>query len=79
MSGRALPLQLPQDPHHLIDAGVTLRPPRIPLPPTPPGLVYACHHGRSIRQLGTTHGMSYSQTPNILLAEGVDLRRRGQS
>jgi hypothetical protein len=62
----------------LIDAGVSLRPPRIPLPPTPPGLVNVYLDGRSIRQLGTTYGMSYSQTRNILLAEGVELRRRGQ-
>jgi helix-turn-helix protein len=62
----------------LIDAGVTLRPPRIPLPPTPPGLVNAYLDGRTIRQLATTYGMSYSQTRNILLAEGVELRRRGQ-
>lgn len=33
--------------------------------------------GRSIRQLGTTYGMPYSQTGNILLTEGVELRRRG--
>jgi len=63
----------------LIDAGVTLRPPRIPLPPTPPGLVNAYRDGRTIRQLATTYGMSYNQTRNILLAEGVELRRRGQS
>jgi uncharacterized protein (DUF433 family) len=62
----------------LLDAGVTLRPPRIPLPPTPPGLVNAYLDGRSIRQLATTYGMSYNQTRNILLAEGVELRRRGQ-
>jgi hypothetical protein len=62
----------------LIDAGVTLRPPRIPLPPTPPGLVNAYLDGRSIRRLATTYGMSYNQTRNILLAEGVELRRRGQ-
>jgi hypothetical protein len=62
----------------LIDAGVTLRPPRILLPPTPPGLVNAYLNERSIRQLATIHGMSYSQTRNILLAEGVELRRRGQ-
>lgn len=62
----------------LIDAGVTLRPPRIPLPPTPPGLVNAYLDGRSIRQLATRYGMSYNQTRNILLAEGVELRRRGQ-
>ncbi|WP_410640365.1 helix-turn-helix domain-containing protein [Amycolatopsis sp. lyj-346] len=62
----------------LLDAGVTLRPPRIPLPPTPPGLINAYREGRSIRQLATTYGMSYNQTRNILLAEGVELRRRGQ-
>ncbi|MFF1610685.1 helix-turn-helix domain-containing protein [Amycolatopsis sp. NPDC058278] len=62
----------------LLDAGVTLRPPRIPLPPTPPGLVNAYLDGRSIRQLATTYGMSYNQTRNVLLAEGVELRRRGQ-
>lgn len=63
----------------LIDAGVTLRPPRrILLPPTPPGLVNAYLDGRSSRQLAATYGMSYNQTRNILLAEGVELRRRGQ-
>ncbi|MEV7041145.1 transcriptional regulator [Amycolatopsis sp. NPDC051061] len=62
----------------LIDADVTLRPPRIPLPPTPPGMVNAYANGRSIRQLAVTYGMSYSQTRTILLAEGVELRRRGQ-
>jgi hypothetical protein len=62
----------------LIDAGVTLRPPRIPLPPTPPGMVNAYIHGRSIPQLASAYGMSYSQTRNILLTEGVELRRRGQ-
>ncbi|MGK3204521.1 helix-turn-helix domain-containing protein [Amycolatopsis sp. MEPSY49] len=62
----------------LLDAGVTLRPPRIPLPPTPPGLVDAYRDGRSIRQLATAYGMSYNQTRNLLLAEGVELRRRGQ-
>jgi hypothetical protein len=62
----------------LIDADVTLRPPRIPLPPTPPGLVNAYNHGRTIRQLAAMHGMSYNRTRNILLAEGVQLRSRGQ-
>jgi hypothetical protein len=62
----------------LIEAGVTLRLPRIPLPPTPPGLVNAYRDGRSIRQLATTYDMSYNQTRNILLAEGVELRRRGK-
>jgi uncharacterized protein (DUF433 family) len=62
----------------LIDAGVTLGPPRIPLQPTPPGLVNAYRYGRSIRQLAATHGLSYNQVRNILLAEGVELRRRGQ-
>lgn len=63
----------------LLDAGVTLRPQRIRLPPTPPGLVNAYVNGRSIRQVATTHNMSYNQTRNILLAEGVELRSRGNS
>lgn len=62
----------------LIDAGVVLRPPRIRLPPTPPGLVNAYEHGRTIRQFAATYDMSYNQTRNILLAEGVQLRSRGQ-
>ncbi|WP_410638066.1 helix-turn-helix domain-containing protein [Amycolatopsis sp. lyj-346] len=62
----------------LIDEGVTLRPPKIPLPPTPPGLVNAYNFGRSIRQLAASYGLSYNQTRNILLAEGVQLRTRGQ-
>ncbi|WIX92699.1 hypothetical protein [Amycolatopsis sp. DG1A-15b] len=62
----------------LIDAGVALRPPKIRLPPTPPGLVNAYEHGRSIRQVAALYGMSYNQTRNILLAEGVRLRSRGQ-
>ncbi|WP_091622853.1 helix-turn-helix domain-containing protein [Amycolatopsis saalfeldensis] len=61
----------------LLDAGVTLRPPKIPLPPTPPGLADAYRDGRTIRQLAATYGMSYNQTRNILLAEGVELRSRG--
>lgn len=44
----------------LIDSDVTLRPPRIPLPPTPPGLANAYNYGRTIRQLAATYGMSYS-------------------
>ncbi|MFF1614167.1 helix-turn-helix domain-containing protein [Amycolatopsis sp. NPDC058278] len=63
----------------LIDVGVTLRPPRRLLPPTPPGLVNAYLDGRSIRQLAATHGMPYNQTRSILLAKGVELRSRGQS
>ncbi|MGW5718363.1 helix-turn-helix domain-containing protein [Amycolatopsis sp. NPDC003865] len=62
----------------LLDAGITLRPQRIPLPPTPPGMVEAYLEGRSIRQLADTYGLSYNQTRNVLLAEGVELRRRGQ-
>lgn len=58
-------------------AGVTIRPPKILLPPTPPGLVNAYHDGRTIHQLATTYGRSYNQTRRILLAEGVQLRRRG--
>ncbi|UUV34083.1 hypothetical protein NQK81_11720 [Amycolatopsis roodepoortensis] len=62
----------------LLAAGTTLRPPKIPLPPTPPGLVNAYLAGRSIRQLAAIHGMSYNQTRRILLAEGVVLRPRGR-
>ncbi|OKA09025.1 helix-turn-helix domain-containing protein [Amycolatopsis regifaucium] len=61
----------------LLAAGVTLRPAKIQLPPTPPGLVNAYLSGRSIRQLADIHGMSYNQTRRILLAEGVVLRPRG--
>ncbi|MBB5856326.1 helix-turn-helix domain-containing protein [Amycolatopsis umgeniensis] len=62
----------------LLASAVTLRPPKIQLPPTPPGLVNAYLAGRSIRQLADIHGMSYNQTRRILLAEGVDLRPRGR-
>ncbi|UMP04140.1 helix-turn-helix domain-containing protein [Amycolatopsis sp. EV170708-02-1] len=62
----------------LLDANVKLRPPKIPLPPTPPGMVNAYNGGRSIRQLAAIHGMSYCQTRRILLAEGVQLRPRGR-
>ncbi|SDU39063.1 helix-turn-helix domain-containing protein [Amycolatopsis keratiniphila] len=62
----------------LLATGVTLRPPKIPLPPTPPGLVNAYLDGRSIRQLAAIHGMSYNQTRRILLAEGITLRPRGR-
>jgi uncharacterized protein (DUF433 family) len=62
----------------LIRAGVTIRPQKVLLPPTPPGLVNAYHDGRTIQQLATTYGMSYNQTRRILLAEGVQLRRRGR-
>ncbi|MEU3767192.1 hypothetical protein AB0E55_19265 [Amycolatopsis keratiniphila] len=62
----------------LLAAGVKLRPPKIQLPPTPPGLVNAYLAGRSIRQLADIHGMSYNQTRRILLAEGVTLRPRGR-
>ncbi|EMD23190.1 helix-turn-helix domain-containing protein [Amycolatopsis azurea] len=62
----------------LLAAGVKLRPPKIQLPPTPPGLVNAYFAGRSIRQLADIHGMSYNQTRRILLAEGVVLRPRGR-
>lgn len=59
-------------------AGATIRPQKILLPATPPGLVNAYHHGRTIQQLADAHGRSYSQTRRILLAEGVQLRRRGR-
>ncbi|WP_410665514.1 helix-turn-helix domain-containing protein [Amycolatopsis sp. lyj-84] len=62
----------------LLAAAVTFRPPKIQLPPTPPGLVNAYLSGRSIRQLADIHGMSYNQTRRILLAEGVTLRPRGR-
>ncbi|MGW4131745.1 helix-turn-helix domain-containing protein [Amycolatopsis japonica] len=62
----------------LLEAGVTLRPPKVRLPPTPPGLVHAYLSGRNIRQLAETYGMTYSQTRRILLAEGVILRPRGR-
>lgn len=61
----------------LLEAGVELRPPRIPLPPAPPGLVGAYEDGRTIRQLADRYGMTYGQTRRILLAEGVQLRPRG--
>lgn len=61
----------------LLGAGVTLRPQNVPLPPTPPGLVNAYLDGRTIKQLAVTYRMSYSTTRRILLAEGVQLRRRG--
>ncbi|MEU3622180.1 hypothetical protein BS329_34335 [Amycolatopsis coloradensis] len=62
----------------LLAAGITLRPAKVQLPPTPPGLVNAYLSGRSIRQLAHIHGMSYNQTRRILLAEGVALRPRGR-
>ncbi|MFC9253049.1 helix-turn-helix domain-containing protein [Amycolatopsis thailandensis] len=62
----------------LLEAGVVLRPARIQLPPTPPGLVNAYLAGRNIRQLAEIYDMSYSQTRRILLAEGVALRPRGR-
>ncbi|MEU3764304.1 helix-turn-helix domain-containing protein [Amycolatopsis keratiniphila] len=62
----------------LLRAGVTLRPQKVRLPPTPPGMVNAYNDGRSIRQLAATHGMSYCQTRRVLLAEGVQLRPTGR-
>jgi hypothetical protein len=59
-------------------AGVTIRPQKVLLPPTPPGLVNAYLGGRTIQQLATAHGRSYNQTRRILLSEGVPLRRRGR-
>lgn len=72
------PLSYRQVRNVLIRSGVAIRPPRILLPPTPPGLVNAYLDGRTIKQLATTHGRSYNQTRRILLAEGVTLRRRGR-
>ncbi|UUV34557.1 transcriptional regulator [Amycolatopsis roodepoortensis] len=62
----------------LLEAGVTMRPPKIQLPPTPPGMVNAYNHGWSIRQLATKHDMTYSRTRRVLLAEGVVLRGVGR-
>lgn len=62
----------------LLAAGVTLRPPMIPVPTCPPGMVSAYQQGASIRQLATRHGHSYNQTRNMLLHAGVTLRGRGQ-
>ena len=62
----------------LLDAGVTLRPPQILLPPCPPGMVSAYKQGASIRQLAARYGHSYNQNRNMLLHAGVTLRRRGQ-
>ncbi|MEU8411937.1 hypothetical protein AB0C24_04075 [Amycolatopsis japonica] len=62
----------------LLKAGAALRPQKVRLPPTPPGLVHAYLSGRNIRQLAETYGMTYSQTRRILLAEGVVLRPRGR-
>ncbi|WP_410662954.1 helix-turn-helix domain-containing protein [Amycolatopsis sp. lyj-84] len=61
----------------LLGAGVALRPPKIQLPPTPPGMVKDYLGGWSIRQLAAKHGRSYNQTRRMLLAEGVQLRQRG--
>jgi uncharacterized protein (DUF433 family) len=62
----------------LLGAGITLRPPRIPLPPVPPGMVAAYEGGASIRQLAARYGHSYNQTRNMLLQAGVTLRGRGR-
>lgn len=62
----------------LLDAGVTLRPPRIPVPPCPPGLVAEYEHGASIRTLAAKHDLSYNQTRTMLLHDGVKLRARGR-
>ena len=62
----------------LLRAGVTIRPQKVLLPPTAPGLVNAYLDGRTIQQLADIHGRSYNQTSRILLAEGVTLRRRGR-
>jgi uncharacterized protein (DUF433 family) len=63
----------------LLDAGVTLRPAKIPVQPTPKGLVKAYENGRSLRQLANYYDLSYSQVRDMLLAEGVTLRGRGNS
>ncbi|UMP03302.1 helix-turn-helix domain-containing protein [Amycolatopsis sp. EV170708-02-1] len=62
----------------LLGAKVKLRPPKVPLPPAPPGLVNAYNGGHTIQQLADIHGMSCGQTRRVLLAEGVQLRPPGR-
>jgi lambda repressor-like predicted transcriptional regulator len=63
----------------LIASGVRLRPPMIPVPPCPPGMVELYANGSSIRTLARRFDRSYNQTRNMLLYAGVTLRPRGQS
>jgi len=63
----------------LLAEGVKIRPPEIPVPPCPPGMVNLYQQdGASIRQLANRYGHSYNQTRNMLLRAGVQLRPRGQ-
>jgi DNA-binding MarR family transcriptional regulator/lambda repressor-like predicted transcriptional regulator len=62
----------------LIDAGVTPRPPRIRVPPCPPGMVNLYKSGATIRELANRYGHSYNQTRNMLLHAGVTLRPPGR-
>ncbi|WP_408630301.1 helix-turn-helix domain-containing protein [Amycolatopsis mongoliensis] len=62
----------------LIEAGVKLRPPRIQVPPCPPGFVNLYQNGASIRVVSTRYGVSYNQARNMLLHAGVTLRPPGQ-
>ncbi len=61
----------------LLDAGVTLRPAKIPLRPTPPGLVTAYCSGLSLRATAAQFGLSYNATRDMLLRAGVGLRSPG--
>lgn len=61
----------------LLDAGTTIRPPTVPVPPCPAGMVDRYREGASIRQLREIYGHSYNQTRNMLLHDGVTLRPRG--
>jgi DNA-binding transcriptional ArsR family regulator len=63
----------------LIEAGVNLRPPRIQVPPCPPGFVNLYQNGASIRMVSSRYGVSYNQARNMLLQAGVTLRPPGQS
>jgi hypothetical protein len=63
----------------LLDAGVTLRPPMIQVPPCPPGMAEMYKNGATIRQVGAKYDRSYSQARIMLLHAGVTLRSSGES
>jgi hypothetical protein len=62
----------------LLVFGITLRPPMIPVPQCPPGMVnlYVC--GASIRAVATRYDLTYNQARNMLRHAGVKLRPPGQ-